>query len=75
MVVFFLSDDAESAAEVDESVPAAALVCTAVGSLFDVGESETVLGESGEDCDDDDEDEEVFGVYVLSHSILRVSKK
>jgi hypothetical protein len=71
--VFFLSDDAESAV-VDETVPAAPLDCTAVGLLFDVGESETVLGESGEDCDDE-EDEEVFGVYVLSHSILRVSKK
>jgi len=55
MVVFFLADaaDAVESAEVGNSVPAT-LGGPAVGFVA-VGESETVLGESGEDCDDEED--------------------
>jgi hypothetical protein len=54
MVVFFLvaAADAVESAEVGNIVPAT--LGPDVGFVA-VGESETVLGESGEDCDDEED--------------------
>ena len=66
IVVFFLSDAASSADEV--VCVAAALLPTAVG-LFEEAESDTVLGESGEECEEEVA-VEVLGIYVSNHSIF-----